>query len=116
MVADTLDNRSHTRISYAETFACRTSDICLTFNSTVECNITDNNVFTRNKFSLFTRYNNYLTAGKTFTDIVVTVTLKFHCNARCQECTETLTRTSDKVQFNAVFRKSFLSVCACDFG
>ena len=71
VVTASFDNRSSTRIAHAETFTCNTVDVGLTTRSTKERDVTDDDVLICLKFTLFRRKNYKLTAGKTFSEIVV---------------------------------------------
>jgi hypothetical protein len=57
MVANTFDNRIHSRISDTETFTCLASDVRLTGCSPIKCYVTDNDIVFRLKSALFVWVN-----------------------------------------------------------
>ena len=55
VITDTLDYGNSTGITYTETFSCHTVDKCLTGGCSIQCHITDNNIFILFEFGTLRR-------------------------------------------------------------
>ena len=63
MISYTLDNCDGTGVTHAETLACHTVDKCLTGGCTVQCHVTDDDVFLRLELATLGRIYHQLTTG-----------------------------------------------------
>ena len=75
VVADTLNNRRCAGISYAEAFTGDAGNKGTACRGAVKGNVTDDDVFLGLEDGVFRRINRKLTAGKTFSEVVVAVSL-----------------------------------------
>ena len=63
MITYTFDNCDGTGVTYAETFACHTVDECFTGGCTVQCHITDDDIFLSLEPAALRGIYHQLTAG-----------------------------------------------------
>ena len=63
MITYTFDNCDGTGVTYAETFACHTVDECFTGGCTVQCHITDDDIFLSLELAALRGIYHQLTAG-----------------------------------------------------
>ena len=63
VITHTFDYRNGTGVTYAETFACHTVDECFTGGCTVQCHITDDNIFFSLELAALWGIYHQLTAG-----------------------------------------------------
>lgn len=71
MVADSLDYSGRSRIANGKAFSCDSVKKGLAAGRTVESHVADDDVFFGSKLRAFGRIDDDATAGKTFTDVVV---------------------------------------------
>ena len=94
MVAYAFHHRAGTGVTYAEAFSCHTVYEYLTAGSAVEGNISDNDVLIRFEFRTLGRIYHQLSAGKTFSEVVIAVTGKGEGKSLGNKSTKALSAAS----------------------
>ena len=91
MVAHTLYYRDGSGVSHAETLSCHTVDKGFSAGGAVECHVADDDVFILFKPAALGRVHNQLTAGKSFSEVVVAVAHQFQSQTFRDKGSEGLT-------------------------
>ena len=94
MVADSFHDRPHAGVPDAESFACHTADERLAAGRAIECNVSYYNILIRFELDPVRRAYNKFSAGKAFSEVVVTVSRQFQSKSLRDKC---LLRNSDRL-------------------
>ena len=95
-----------TGVTDCETLTCNTIDKCSTTGCTVEGNITYNNILFCFVCSFLRNPQDQFTTGKSFSEVVITVTGQFQCKSFGDKCTEALSAGTVAVYSDSVICKS----------
>src|SRR5262249_51130927 len=115
MVAYGLNHRLHAAVAHAEAFAGHPANVSLAAGGAVQGDITNNNVFFRNKGGAFRREHDDFSAGQTLADIIVSVAFEEESHSFRHERAKTLARAAGEMDFDRVLRQPFSSPFARDF-
>ena len=107
VISYTFYNCCRTGITYCKTFSRHAIDEYFTAGCPVKCHVTDDNVFFRFiAYSFWWIYYKF-SAGKSLSEIVITVTGQFQCQSFRNKCAEGLSAGTLTMYHIAVFVQTF---------
>jgi hypothetical protein len=106
MIADRFHNRTDTRITDAETFACHAVDVDFAAGGSVESDVADDDVFSSDEGGFGRGIEDDFTAAESFADVVVGIAFEFEGDSFGDKCAEALSGTTLEVDVDGIFGES----------
>ena len=105
MFTDTFYNSIGTGVTNCKTFTGNTIDKRIATGCTIQSNVTDDDIFFWFVCSFFRNPDDQLTTGKSFSEVIVTVTGQIQCKTFRNKCTKALSTCSMAVDHYCVIRQ-----------
>jgi hypothetical protein len=114
VVTNTFNDSRSTRVTDTETLSSDTTEEASTASGTVQADVTDKNVLLGTVYGVAGRVDDQTTTRQTLTNVVVSITLKFKSDTRCQVSTERLASRTTDVDVDGVLGQTSLAVALAD--
>jgi hypothetical protein len=114
VVTNTLDDCRSTRVTDTEALSSDTAEEAGTASGTIQADVANEDVLLGTVYGVAGRVDDQTTTRETLANVVVSVTLKFKCDTRCQVSTERLASRTTDVDVNGVLRQTSLAVALAD--
>jgi hypothetical protein len=114
VVTNTLDNGGSTRVTDTETLGCNTAEEASTLSSTVQTDITNQDILFGTVDCSARWVDDQATTGQTLTDVVVGVTLELKGDTRGKVSTEGLTCGTTDVDVDGILGQTSLAITPAD--
>jgi len=114
VVTDTLNNGCSTGVTHTETLSSNTAEEASTLGSTVQADVTNQNVLLSTVNSSARRVDDQATTGQTLTNVVVGVTLELEGDTGRKVGTEGLSSGTANVDVDGILRQSGLAITPTD--
>jgi hypothetical protein len=114
MVTDTFYNCCSSRVTYTEALGSDTAEEASTTCSTVQADVTDQNVFLSSVDSVARWVHNQTTTRETFAYIIVGIAFKLKCDTRRKEGTERLASRSANVGVDRILWQTGFTISLAD--
>ena len=106
MIANALNHCRCARVADAETFTGHAVDVRLSAGSAVQGNVSNHDVIFCLKFHIFRRIYDQLTAGQTFSEVVIAVATKLQGQALRNEGAKALSTAAVTLNGKGILRQS----------